>query len=82
MRVPFRKSYEIVGVVGDASIVCLECAREMYGRVQIDSLLTENAPVADREGNDLGVVFLDAALDNQEACMECGVQLEEAEYFI
>ena len=64
--------YTVVGIVGNAEIICLACFRRQYGtQVLID--LLEGQKIQDREGNNFEVYFYgDAIKYNDLGCYCCG----------
>ena len=65
-RIPYRKSYEIVGWAYEAGVHCPSCAAKRFGA----EVGVERASPVDRERNPVQPVFLGAA-DGEELCADC-----------
>ncbi len=65
-RIPYLKTYEIVGWTYEADIHCPTCAARRFGA----ELMDERAPPADREGNRVHPLFL-GDTDGAEVCGDC-----------
>ena len=68
-RVPFRKTFEIVGWAYEAGLHCNTCAYDRF-----KELLTSEETPSDQEGNPLHPLFL-GDLTGEEYCSDCGGHL-------
>jgi hypothetical protein len=71
-RIPYRKTYEVVGYTYDADMHCVTCTTTRFG----DKALSREILPNDSEGNPIHPVFLEEAT-NSDVCRECRRRLNE-----
>ena len=72
-RIPYRKSYEVVGYAYEADLHCVECATVRFGQA-LDQWPKPRPN--DNEGNEVSPIFLDEAKDS-DVCRDCRKQLTD-----
>jgi hypothetical protein len=70
-RIPYRKSFEVVGYTYEADLHCVPCASQRFGRA-----LSRRRLPGDREGNEVSPVFLDQTQDT-DTCGDCHRRLSD-----
>ena len=70
-RVPFPKTFEVVGWAYEADLHCSTCAYERF-----KELLTSVEVPLDREGNPVHPLFL-GDMTGEECCSDCGGRLSD-----
>jgi hypothetical protein len=70
-RIPYRKTYELVGYVYDADLHCVLCATERFGEALTSRRLPE-----DSEGNTVYPLILEEVTEG-DVCRDCLRRLNE-----
>jgi len=69
----------VIGIIGDGTAYCYECATRAYGAIVTHDVWHYDAIRHDHEGNNIGVIFSDN--NDIVSCLSCGDNLlEEAGY--